>query len=429
MTSAQPRIDLPFETPGPGTWELDTVHFPRPATRYWAEMHPEPFQRGVAEFCRYYGMLLGSMQMAYVNGFAYRALMPVGDDEVPERFQRAEQVFEQKLWREQLREWDEEAKPAAVKTHRELQSVDPDALSDLELVEYLTRCRDHHVRMVYQHMRFTGAAMLSVGDLLAHLTDWTGVPPSEVLGMMRGAAPVSAGASSELDRMINAFGADASARQILESDGDPAQILDELRSLNNDVSRELTNYLYLVGCRLLDGFDISGRYALELPDALLRAIRSSVQKKAGPVADVDARIADIRSQVPEQHRAQFDELLGEARLMYRIRDERGVYSDIWASGIARRAVLGAGRRLAGKGRIDDPEHLVDAGFDEMVSMLSGSGGPSGEELAAHLPHRQGGPTDAGAAPFAPARPFGPAPGRGAGHAGDPGCDGRALRQL
>ena len=72
MTSAQSRIDLPFEPPGPGTWELDTVHFPRPATRYWAEMHPEPFQRGVAEFTRYYGMLLGSMQMSYVNGFAYR---------------------------------------------------------------------------------------------------------------------------------------------------------------------------------------------------------------------------------------------------------------------------------------------------------------------------------------------------------------------
>jgi pyruvate,water dikinase len=344
-------------------------------------MHPEPFKRGVAEFCRYYGMLLGSMEMAYVNGFAYRALVPVGDDEVPERFQRAEQVFEQKLWRDQLREWDEVAKPAAVRTHRELQSVDPDALSDAELVAYLTKCRDHHIRMIHQHMRFTGAAMLSVGDLLAHVTDWTGVPPSEVLGMMRGAAPVSAGASSELDLLITAFGEDASARQILESDEDPTQVLDQLRSLDNDVGKRLSGYLDLVGYRLLDGFDISGRYALELPDALLRAIRTAVQKKDGPSADVDARIADIRKQVPEQHRAQFDELLGEARLMYRIRDERGVFSDIWASGIARRAVLGGGRRLADRGRIDDPEHFIDAGFDEMVAMLSGSGGPSAQELA------------------------------------------------
>src|SRR2546421_8089449 len=154
-----PPTDLRFEPPGPGTWELDPVHFPRPATRYWAEMHPEPFQRGVAEFTRYYGMLLGSMEMQYVNGFAYRTVHPVADEEVPQRFQRAEEVIAGKLWREQLREWDEVAKPASIKTHRELQAVDPDALSDEELVEYLTRCRDHHIEMIYQHMRFTGAAI------------------------------------------------------------------------------------------------------------------------------------------------------------------------------------------------------------------------------------------------------------------------------
>jgi pyruvate,water dikinase len=350
-------------------------------------MHPEPFRRGTAEFSRYYGMLLGAMQMSYINGFAYRSMTPVSEDEIPERFQRAEEVFPRKLWREQLREWDEVAKPAAIKTHRELQSVDPEALSDPELSAYLTKCHDHHAQMIYQHMRFTGAAILPPGDLLAHLADWTSVPPADVLAMMRGAAPVSAGASSELDRLVTAFAEDASARDILQSNGDPAQVLDQLRSLHNDVGQALSAYLDLVGYRLLDGFDISGRYALELPDALLRAIRTSVQKGAGSAPDVDVRIADIREQVPEQHRAQFDELLGEARLMYRIRDERGVFSDTWASGIARRAVLGAGRRLADAGRIDDPEHFIDADIDEMVSVLAGSGGPSAAELAARFEYR------------------------------------------
>lgn len=387
MSSAQPWADLLFEPPGPGTWELDAVHFPRPVTRYWAETHPEPFRHGVAEFSRYYGTLLGGMQMSYVNGFAYRSVTPVSVDEIPGRLERAEEVFEQQLWREQLREWDEVAKPAAIRTHSDLQSVDPEALSDSELSAYLAKCHDHHAQMIYQHMRFTGAAMLSVGDLLAHLADWSSVPPSDVLGMMRGAAPVSAGASSELDRLVAAFAEDASARQILQSEGDPAQVLDALCSLRNDVGKEMSSYLNLVGYRLLDGFDISGRYALELPDALLRAIRTSVEKGGRSAADVGVRIAEIREQVPEQYRAQFDDLLEEARLMYRIRDERGVFSDIWASGIARRAVLATGRRLADTGRIDDPEHFIDAGFDEMVSMLSGSGGPSAAELAARFEYR------------------------------------------
>ena len=85
--------------------------------------------------------------------------------------------------------------------------------------------------------------------------------------------------------------------------------------------------------------------------------------------------------MPEQHRAQFDGLLDEGWATYRIRDERGVFSDIWASGIMRRGVLAGGRRLAGKGRIHDAEHFVDAGFEEMRALLSGADGPSADELA------------------------------------------------
>ncbi len=160
-----------------------------------------------------------------------------------------------------------------------------------------------------------------------------------------------------------------------------------LRALDNEVGAAVGGYLDLVGCRLLDGFDISGRYALELPDSLLRAIRSSVAGRADDASDVDERIAGIRAQVPEEHRAEFDELLGEARLMYRIRDERGVFSDIWASGIARRAVMAAGRRMAAAGKVHDPEHFVDAGFDEMCAMVTGTGGPSADELAARYEFR------------------------------------------
>ena len=387
MTSTRQQVDQPFEPPGPGTWELDPVHFPRPATRYWAEIHPQPFAQGVAEFARFYGLLLGGMEMAYVNGFAYRSVTPADESEIPARFQRAQEVFEGKLWREQLKEWDEVAKPTSVKIHRELQAVDPDALSDADLVDYLQRCRDHHSYMLYQHMRFTGAAMVCVGDLLAHVVEWTGLAPSLVLGMMRGAAPVSAGASEELGGLIAAFQQDQSARAVLDSDGDPEVVLDKLRSLGNDVSRELSSYLDLVGYRLLDGFDISGRYALELPDALLRAIRTSVERGAAAASDVEVQISRIRGKVPAEHQAEFDELLGEARLMYRIRDERGVYSDIWASGIARRAVLAGGRRAVRAGRVLEAEHFVDAGFDEMVALLSGNSGPSAEELAARFEYR------------------------------------------
>lgn len=387
MTNADTVAELRFEPPAPGYWERDAVHFPRPMTRYWQEVHPAAFARGTGDFARFYGMLMGSLGSAYVHGFGYRSMVPVAEEEVPARFQRASEVMQGKLWREQLRDWDERVKPDSIKAHRAVQSVDPAALSDQELVEYLTRCRDHHAAMIAQHMRYTASAVVPTGDFLAHVGDWTDVPPAELLGLMRGTAPVSAGASAELERLIAAFETDARARELLASDDDPGQVLAALRALDGEAGEAVSGYLELVGYRLLDGFDISEPYALAMPDALVRAIRIAVAGRDLEGADVETAVADIRGKVPEQHRAEFDELLGEARLTYRLRDERGVFSDIWASGLMRRAVLEAGRRVAERGQIHEPVHLIDAGFDEMCSLVADGSGPSADELAARATER------------------------------------------
>ena len=383
------NTELRFEAPGPGPWKQDPVHFPRPMTRYFQEMHPAAFRKGTSDFARFYGLLIDGLQMGYVNGFGYSQVVPAPETEFPERFKRAEQVVAQKLWREQLRDWDENRKPSSIATHRELQSVNPDALSDAELIAYLTRCRDHHSAMITQHMRFTGSATIPVGDFLAHAGDWTGLPPSELLGLMRGSALVSAGGSAELERVKHAFAEDPAARKVLASDGEPAQVLASLRSLGGDAGAAVSGYLGLVGNRLVDGFDIAEPTALELPDALLRAIRIAVSGEARADADLDARVAEVRSKVPAAQQAQFDELLGEARHMYRLRDERGVYSDIWASGLMRRAALAAGRRVTSRGRIAIPQHMLEAGLDEMCALVAGTGGPSAGELAMRAEYRAG----------------------------------------
>ena len=383
MASVQTAADLRFDPPGPGTWLLDNVHWPRPATRYYTELHPENFQRGVREFLAHYGLLLDSLEFAYVNGFAYRTAHPVPEERLPERFRRAEEAFEQKAWRDQLREWDERFKPESIRTHRSLQSIDPASLSDEELAEHLARCRDRHGEMIYQHMRFTGAAMLPIGDFLGQAGEWTGLPHADLLGLLRGTAPVSAGASDELDRLIAAIRRDSAAQELLQSDGDAGAVLAELRSRGGETGSAVAAYLDLVGYRLLDGFDISNPYALELPESLVTMIRAVIEEGAGGAPDEEPadRTADARAKVPAEHRSTFDDLLEEARLTYRLRDERGVLSDVWAAGITRRVVLAAGERLVRAGRIQEPAHLVDAGYEEMRSLVSGADGPSAEELA------------------------------------------------
>jgi phosphohistidine swiveling domain-containing protein len=387
MTAPTPSTEQHFEAPGPGSWEQDPVHFPRPLTRYFQETHPPAFKQGTNDFARFYGMLIDGLQMAYVNGFGYNQVLPAPEAEIPERFARAGEVYAHKLWREQLRDWDEQHKPSAIATHRELQAVDPDALSDTALVAYLRRCRDHHAAMIAQHMRFTAGAVLPTGDFLAHVGGWTGLTHAELLGLLRGSAEVSSGGSDEMERLKRAFAQNAGARVVLDSGDEPAQVIARLRSLAGEAGAAVTGYLELVGNRLIDGFDIAEPTALELPDALLRSIRIAVAPEDKAASDLEARTAEVRAQVPPEHRAQFDELLGEARLTYRLRDERGVYSDIWASGLMRRAALAAGRRVAGRGRIASAEQMLDASLDEMCALVAGTGGPGADELARRAAYR------------------------------------------
>jgi len=360
---------------------------PRPMTRYYQETHPPAFKTGTNDFARFYGMLIDGLDMGYVNGFGYRRVVPAPEAEIPQRFERAELVMTQKLWRDQLRDWDETQKPASVAKHRELQAVDPDSLSDTDLVAYLKRCRDHHSAMIAQHMRFTAGAVLPVGDFLVHVGEWTSLPHADLLDLMRGASEVSGGGSEEMARLKTAFADDPAARKLLESDGDPAEVLAKLRSLDGEAGAALSAYLDLVGNRLIDGFDIAEPTALEMPDALLRSIRIAVIPQEQAASDIDAKIAAIRAKVPSAQQAAFDELLGEARRNYRLRDERGVYSDIWASGLMRRAALAAGRRAASRGRIATPQHMIDASLDEMCALVSGNEGPSADELAGRAAHR------------------------------------------
>jgi pyruvate,water dikinase len=385
--SVLPKQQLTLEPPGPGSWDLDSLHFPRPVTAYWAQMHPEPFSLGYGDMTAFYGLPFRTRRTAYCGGFCYGTMEPLAPDEFPARVQRAGETFARKLWRESAQEWHEVRKPASEKSHREIQAIDPDQLSDEELADHLRRCRDNHVAMIRQHMAFTGTAVISPGDFLVHAKQWTGLPTVKLLGLMRGASTISGGTSAQHVALVRAYRGDDAARRELESDEDPGELLERLRRQPGATGEALDDYLELVGWRLLDGFDISNHCALELPDVLLRSIRTAIDE-ADRTSDLEEQIAEVRSHVPEEHREEYDALLEEARVGYSVRDERGVYGDIWASGLMRRAALAAGRRLAERGRVEEPEDFVFADLDEMCALLHGASTPTAAELAdRHAYHR------------------------------------------
>jgi pyruvate,water dikinase len=401
-----PKIEKPFPPPGPGAWEIEATHLSRPISRWHAEVFPEAFAKGFRASTARYGVLLDYLEPAVVNGFVYFCARGVGapkgakgpppkpifkiltklHPEIRRRIRQSEVTFREKLWREDLARWDAEVKPAITRENTRLQAVDPRALPDEQLIQHLEACRDALFRGIVEHHRFNITTMLPVGDFLVRVREWTQLKSGEILGLMRGASPVSLGATEELEALVRALKDSPDAQMLLTAPANDA--LDALTARQDAVGDAARRYLDKIGIRVATGYDVADLTLAEMPELIVDTIRTTIQQAAPAAGSTnDAKAARIRESVPAEHRAEFDELLAEARLVYRLRDERTYLNDAWSTGIARKAILAAGERLVSRKRLLDPSHAFELTPSELVSLLAGGNGPSAEELAAHALYR------------------------------------------
>lgn len=422
------KPDIEFKAPGPGCWELEQTHFGKPSTRYLAGVFPNSLWRGFGEGTRRYGLLLDSMKTEFVNDFCYGKFMPVGapegavgpppkfifklltwlHPEIRRRIKAGPAVIERKLWREDLKRWDEHYKPDSIARNTRLQNTDIAALSDADFLKHLQEVRDNAVEMVYRHHIFTIPCSFPVGLFLAKTQEWTGLPSGEILGLLKGCAPISRGlATRELEAVYAALaesGLDTASLGMR-----PAQeVLDELRGRHDTLGKAVREYLNLVSYRMVTGYDICEKFALEMPQMLVTTILAGKPDTRNRTAEFEKSRVALREKVPQAHRAEFDMLLDEARLMHRLRDERGMYNDLWGTGLARRAVLEAGRRLHSMGVLPECELAVNADHDELLALLNGARKPDAEELQRRRQWRES-KTIADAPAFLGPEPKGPPP--------------------
>lgn len=417
---------IEFKAPGPGSWELEQTHFARPATRYMSTLAGEPTARGFGEGTKRYGLLLDTMLMRFVNDFCYSKFVGVGapenasgrpprlvfmlltrlHPEMRRRIAAAPNAVAKKLWRDDMRRWDEEYKPDSIARNQKIQNAAVAALGDAEFLAYLEDVRTNVAEMIYRHHLFTISCCFPVGHFVAQAQRWTGLPSGEVLGVLKGAAPISRGVgAAPLVRLRDTIAASGVTAESVR--GRPAQrVLDDLMSTQG-VREPLQAYLGEVAYRLVSGYDIADKYALEMPEMLVGAIFGAADKSERET-DFSRRRDALRAKVPEAHRAEFDEWLDEARFIHRLRDERGMYNDSWATGLARRAVLEAGRRLEDSGVLPDAALAVNASHEEIVSLLTGGKQPSVEELRQRQTWRET-KTVADAPAFLGPEPTGPPP--------------------
>ena len=394
--------NLEFVAPDAGVWEQDGIHFPLPMSRFQQEAFPEGFMRGFRTGTACYGLMLECIEPAFVHGFYYHRPRIFGAppdakgpppkevfqqvcEQVPEikaRLETASTVLQKKPWREHLKHWDTVLKPASTANQLRLQSKDLRAMTDAELTAHIRECFENAKAMVFQHHIYTITCGVTMGDFMAGAMEWTGLPASEITQAVRGSTPISSGVTDEYLAALQALHNDPAAQDILNSNAPPGEVLEILCAIPGLTGAAVKTYLSLVSHHVVGGYDITCKTAIELPEILVRSLQARPSPNEARAAEqaVREQTARIRAAVPEEHRVDFDERLAEARLVYRLRDERSYWSDLWSAGVARHAMLEAGRRLSERGLIKNAEHALDATCSEIVAPFEGGAGVDADEL-------------------------------------------------
>jgi phosphohistidine swiveling domain-containing protein len=377
-------MERKFEAPGPGTWSLDTTHNSGAMTLYSCECFsglPRGFQEGMKK----YGILVDRLQPAFIHGFFFMQQVGVvgkpGGAPPPKwlmqlmfkihpklraRANAASASIESRRWLQDLDEWDE-LKKDSISRNTKLQSVDLLNLGRDELIDHLNICFENAEEMVYRHHKYSVGAVLPIGRFLDAATRTSGLSPVEVAPLLKGSTPVSMGIGGEqLVRLAEAISSAGLSKSELEAKT-PEVALSMLRE-NAEIKPALEDYLAITGHMLIGGYCISEKTLNESPNIILARIYDAFDPRIA--AEFDSGMEQtIREKIPEEDRAEFDDCLADARKANRLRDERGIYNDIWGAGISRSAILEAGRRLTKAGVLADAELSLDATHGELISLF------------------------------------------------------------
>ena len=213
----------------------------------------------------------------------------------------ADAAFANRIWRDTLKYWDEEAKPRSIARHRELAAVDLPSLSDEAAADptstsaWITwrRCGSSTTRT-------TAPRWCAVGDFVLHAAGWTQRDPVPIFAVFDGWSPVSGVLNPEIAPAIEALRADPDAAALLTGDAPAAERLAKLREQVPAVDA----YVRGVGFRIAAGFDLTNPTVVERPDLVLGRLAAAFGYDADHSTErADALAAELREAVPEDQRA------------------------------------------------------------------------------------------------------------------------------
>lgn len=386
-------MTVEWKAPGGGLWELETTHVRGAQPRVFQERATRAFRDPFKETAARYGLPISCIEARFVNDHCYARVRPVGapepkpgkpskappglvlwalarlHPELRRRAKAARRALDGRLWREDLRQWEQRGRPAMLAASRALQIEPIEQLDDEALLDHLARALDHLELGIGTHLQMTPIQDVTLGRLLLACRSW-GIDDAEVFPLLAGSSPASRASAARL----------ASIARALEDAGVEPQTLDDVRTASAAAHAALDDYLADHGWRVVTQYSPRGVTLIEMPEVLLRAI-AAAGKEDGPPPPAD--VGAVRDRVPPAERARFDDLLEDAVACYGSRDDNVALTFMWPNGLVRRALLEAGRRLADRGILPDQWHVFALGQAEIAAALAGDT-TLGDEAAARV---------------------------------------------
>ena len=341
-----------FVVPGPGQWQLDRSHFTGGVTPISQWLMTDGMQHGFRNVFAELGVPADTIETRFVNGFNYTRLRPlIGADKPPRKPPPTPLLWLAARLHPEFRKrakaaattlatspsigvvdrWHSEIRPSLHATNLRFQEVDPSALTDPELQGHVGELLDHAHENFVLHFWLHGHDLGPIARYLYECHGW-GIDPATAIDALAGASPSTVRPRERLHRI----------RLLVEESATPVRSLDDVRAVSDEAAELLDEHLREHGNVLATGYDLTASTLGELPEMILQSILTA---SPAPTYDAEATAADLRSQVPPDHRDTFDQVLADARNVMDMRDDQGPMTIEWPAGLLRRALLEAGSRL------------------------------------------------------------------------------------
>lgn len=383
-------VEPDLSPPDDDFWMLDGGHYPSPMSPMGASFYLQALEAGASEAFHDWGLLLDGIENTTVGWRVYTKPVPLGGKSGPappwwlmgilarvvppirRQVRKAQEAFETGRHDEVIRRWWEEWRPEFKEEISRLQSVDLAGLDDDALLRHLDETLDFVARGQQIHFDLFPPYMVATAELVRFCETELGWTKAKATELLSGLSTMS----SEPARRLRELARTARSRPATASLLEKGEVtLDELRSADKEFARLLDDYLRDFGARAT-AYDVLAPTVGEQQHLILSELESgadydpeSVERAQTEVREQALREARDELAGDRARLERFQELVDRIEQAYPVREDNIVFTDNFPVGLVRLTALEIGSRLADRGLLHEPDHVLFLTIDEARESL------------------------------------------------------------